>query len=324
MRPRPAATLVAILLALLFGQLTKRVPHNEGGLYAYARHEFGDFAGYATAWCYWITCWAGNAAIVSSWVLYVEELFGFVADLGAPLLHAHFPRAYLDVNREPYELDPILFRDGLPHYANTQSVRVVGGLGRIDLTGAYTFAETLDHAEGAGLEMTLEDVPDHAVGLFRAVGIPIDDRGPPSSGNGAPPEQACGALASRAMWEVKRSGAPASRRSPSWKVSSRPSPGALATALIVTVCFSLIPPPPSCEVPTRASPKPSRLASPTGTRSYSWSSSIDTRSDHDSPMALACRSRSRSLGPATMRLEMAWVYSWPTIPKSSEPSVQGA
>ncbi|MEZ5827021.1 MAG: N-formylglutamate amidohydrolase [Hyphomicrobiales bacterium] len=62
---------------------------------------------------------------------FVEELFGFVTDLGAPLLHAHFPRAYLDVNREPYELDPILFRDGLPHYANTQSVRVVGGLGTI-------------------------------------------------------------------------------------------------------------------------------------------------------------------------------------------------
>jgi N-formylglutamate amidohydrolase len=62
---------------------------------------------------------------------YVEELFGFVADLGAPLLYAHFPRSYLDVNREPYELDPILFREGLPHYANTQSVRVVGGLGTI-------------------------------------------------------------------------------------------------------------------------------------------------------------------------------------------------
>src|SRR4029077_14585699 len=62
---------------------------------------------------------------------YVEELFGFVAELGAPLLYAHFPRAYLDVNREPYELDPALIRDGLPHYANTQSVRVVGGLGTI-------------------------------------------------------------------------------------------------------------------------------------------------------------------------------------------------
>ncbi len=62
---------------------------------------------------------------------YVEELFGFVTDMGAPLLYAHFPRAYLDVNREPYELDPALFSDGLPHYANTQSVRVVGGLGTI-------------------------------------------------------------------------------------------------------------------------------------------------------------------------------------------------
>jgi basic amino acid/polyamine antiporter, APA family len=69
-------SLGALFLAVMFGQLTKRVPHNEGGLYAYARHEFGDFAGYLTAWCYWITCWAGNAAIVSSWVLYVESLFG--------------------------------------------------------------------------------------------------------------------------------------------------------------------------------------------------------------------------------------------------------
>jgi APA family basic amino acid/polyamine antiporter len=66
----------AILLGVLFGQLTKRVPSTDGGLYAYTRHELGDFAGYLTAWCYWITCWAGNAAIVSSWVLYVESLFG--------------------------------------------------------------------------------------------------------------------------------------------------------------------------------------------------------------------------------------------------------
>jgi APA family basic amino acid/polyamine antiporter len=65
----------AVLLGQLFGQLTKRVPTSDGGLYAYSRHEFGDFAGYLTAWCYWITAFAGNAAIVSSWVLYVESLF---------------------------------------------------------------------------------------------------------------------------------------------------------------------------------------------------------------------------------------------------------
>jgi basic amino acid/polyamine antiporter, APA family len=65
----------ALMLGVLFGQLTKRIPTSDGGLYAYARHEFGDFAGFLTAWCYWITAWAGNAAIVSSWVLYVESLF---------------------------------------------------------------------------------------------------------------------------------------------------------------------------------------------------------------------------------------------------------
>src|SRR5215471_2863453 len=66
----------ATLLAIMFGQLTKRVPKSDGGLYAYARHEFGDFAGYLTGWCYWIQCWAGNAAIVSAWVFYVDALFG--------------------------------------------------------------------------------------------------------------------------------------------------------------------------------------------------------------------------------------------------------
>ena len=62
---------------------------------------------------------------------FVEQLFAPVASLGAPLLHAHFPRAYLDVNREPYELDPALIAETLPRYANTESVRVVGGLGTI-------------------------------------------------------------------------------------------------------------------------------------------------------------------------------------------------
>jgi APA family basic amino acid/polyamine antiporter len=66
----------ATLLAVLFGQLTKRVPNSDGGLYAYARHEFGDFAGYLTGWCYWVQAWAGNAAIVSAWVFYVDYLFG--------------------------------------------------------------------------------------------------------------------------------------------------------------------------------------------------------------------------------------------------------
>jgi N-formylglutamate amidohydrolase len=62
---------------------------------------------------------------------YVDDLFSGVADLGVPLISARFPRAYLDVNREPYELDPELFRESMPPYANTQSSRVIGGLGTI-------------------------------------------------------------------------------------------------------------------------------------------------------------------------------------------------
>jgi N-formylglutamate amidohydrolase len=62
---------------------------------------------------------------------YVDELLSGVGALGAPLISARFPRAYVDVNREPFELDPDLFEGPMPPYANTQSIRVVGGLGTI-------------------------------------------------------------------------------------------------------------------------------------------------------------------------------------------------
>jgi N-formylglutamate amidohydrolase len=44
---------------------------------------------------------------------------------------ARFPRAFLDLNREPYELDPRMFDGRLPPFANTRSMRVAGGLGTI-------------------------------------------------------------------------------------------------------------------------------------------------------------------------------------------------
>ena len=62
---------------------------------------------------------------------FVDELFAGVTGEGAPLLKALFPRAYLDPNREPFELDPAMFADPLPAYANTRSPRVAGGLGTI-------------------------------------------------------------------------------------------------------------------------------------------------------------------------------------------------
>jgi N-formylglutamate amidohydrolase len=62
---------------------------------------------------------------------YVDELFAGVVGLGAPLMSARFPRAYLDVNREPYELDPRMFDGRVPSFANTRSMRVAGGLGTV-------------------------------------------------------------------------------------------------------------------------------------------------------------------------------------------------
>lgn len=62
---------------------------------------------------------------------YVDELFESVPWLGAPLLRAHFPRAYLDVNREPYELDQSMFNEPLPDHVNKNSARVSAGLGTI-------------------------------------------------------------------------------------------------------------------------------------------------------------------------------------------------
>lgn len=62
---------------------------------------------------------------------YVDELFAVAVSLGAPLLKAHFPRAYVDVNREPYELDPRMFDGDLPPHVNRNSIRVAGGLGTI-------------------------------------------------------------------------------------------------------------------------------------------------------------------------------------------------
>ena len=65
-------TVGAVALALLFAALSRRMPA-DGGPYAYARVAFGNGLGFMNAWSYWITAWAGNAAIAVGWVLYVEH-----------------------------------------------------------------------------------------------------------------------------------------------------------------------------------------------------------------------------------------------------------
>lgn len=72
-----------------------------------------------------------RAAIRRSEDCYVHELVASAPLLGAPLLRAVYPRAYLDLNREAYELDPEMFEDPLPGMVNTRSPRVLAGLGTI-------------------------------------------------------------------------------------------------------------------------------------------------------------------------------------------------
>jgi N-formylglutamate amidohydrolase len=62
---------------------------------------------------------------------FVDQLFGAAPACGAPLLKAHFPRVYIDPNREPFELDATMFDAPLPEFVNTMSPRVLSGLGTI-------------------------------------------------------------------------------------------------------------------------------------------------------------------------------------------------
>jgi basic amino acid/polyamine antiporter, APA family len=78
-------TIGALVLAVLFGALSRRLPA-DGGPYAYARVGFGNPLGFMNAWSYWITAWAGNAAIAVGWVLYVEHFINKDQDKWASIL----------------------------------------------------------------------------------------------------------------------------------------------------------------------------------------------------------------------------------------------
>jgi N-formylglutamate amidohydrolase len=81
---------------------------------------------------------------------FVDEIFADAPRLGAPLLKALFPRAYLDANREAYELDPSMFGESLPNFVNASSLRVRMGLGtiaRIVASGEEIYAGKLAFAE---------------------------------------------------------------------------------------------------------------------------------------------------------------------------------
>ena len=81
---------------------------------------------------------------------FVDELFGSVTALGAPLIAARFPRAYCDVNRSPGEIDPSMFAGPLEMSVDAPTPRVTAGLGvipRIVRDGADIYRRKLDPSE---------------------------------------------------------------------------------------------------------------------------------------------------------------------------------
>ncbi len=82
---------------------------------------------------------------------HIDDLFSPCVDLGAPMLRALLPRAYIDLNREAYEFDPRMFDGELPGYMNTTSPRVAGGLGtipRLVAEGEEIYRGKLDLEDG--------------------------------------------------------------------------------------------------------------------------------------------------------------------------------
>jgi N-formylglutamate amidohydrolase len=95
---------------------------------------------------------------------FVDELFDAAPAHGAPLIKALFPRAYVDVNREAWELDPAMFDGPLPAYVNVASPRVGAGLGtvaRVVSSGAEIYRDKLSF-EATRVRIETLYMPYHA------------------------------------------------------------------------------------------------------------------------------------------------------------------
>lgn len=70
-------------------------------------------------------------AIRGSEDAFVDRIIAGAPALGASVIRARLARAYIDLNRDPWELDPTMFEDELPEFAQSRSARVAAGLGTI-------------------------------------------------------------------------------------------------------------------------------------------------------------------------------------------------
>ncbi len=62
---------------------------------------------------------------------HVDRLIADAPGLGVPVLAARYARAWLDVNRDPWELDPAMFDGPLPTFVKARTPRVAAGLGAV-------------------------------------------------------------------------------------------------------------------------------------------------------------------------------------------------
>jgi N-formylglutamate amidohydrolase len=81
---------------------------------------------------------------------YVDQLVKDAPARGATLLTAELGRAYVDLNRDPLELDPVMFDGPLPAGAMVHSPRVAAGLGvipKLSASGREIYGRRLDASE---------------------------------------------------------------------------------------------------------------------------------------------------------------------------------
>ena len=113
----------------------------------------------------------------------VDRLIAHAPALGAPLVVSHVARSYIDLNRDPLELDPGMFSDPLPDSARGGTARVAAGLGVIprlaDGVEIYrrklTFAEAQRRVQAvhAPYHQAIRDLLDQA--LARHGGVLLVD-----------------------------------------------------------------------------------------------------------------------------------------------------
>jgi len=127
----------------------------------------------------------------------VDALFEAAPACGAPLIAAEFPRSFLDVNREPYELNPEMFDGPVPAHVNAASPRVRMGFGTVPQMvagGREIYRGKLAFAEAERRIAEVHRPYHHALAVLLAETLAcfgsamlLDAHSMPSSGAGAAP-----------------------------------------------------------------------------------------------------------------------------------------